>query len=210
MSLNRKPLTRWAAGCAAAAVLLGAAAPLAHADEKVDDTNVDISVTIEKQKQPGFLSLSVAANSVQLKEDGSDQLRRQFVGTLPTVTVTDTRDADEVPAGAAWSVLGTVTDFKGSAGQPDIDAGHLGWNPALVGTNDGDGLVAAGDQVDTVLDSGPAAVGLKDNELLASTWDSEEVREEGSWKANAELFLRTPVDVAPGNYSSVLTLSLFE
>ncbi len=210
MSHQLRPLARWTGGCAVAAVLVGGLAPTAAAADRVDDTNVDINVTIERQEQPGFLSMTVASNSVSLSEDGSDQTRRQFTGKLPTVTVTDTRSADEVPADAAWSVLGTVSDFKGSAGQPTIDAGHLGWAPALVGTNDGDGLVAAGDEVETVLDQGSAAVGLKDNELLVSTWNSSEVREEGSWQANADLFLRTPVDVEPGTYSSVLTLSLFE
>ena len=195
----------------AALLALGGTAGAAYADAtKVDDTNVDVNVTIDKVEQPGFLALSVASNKVDLQENGSDQTRRQFTGKLPTVTVTDTRAAGEVPADAAWSVLGSVSDFTGNAGQPAIDAGHLGWEPALVGTNDGDGLVGAGDPVDTVLDSGPAAVGLKDAELLVSTWNSDEVREEGVWKADADLFLRTAVDVAPGKYSSVLTLSLFE
>ena len=31
-----------------------------------------------------------------------------------------------------------------------------------------------------------------------------------SWTANASLFLKTGADVAPGSYSSTLTLSLFE
>ena len=94
----------------AALLALGGTAGAAYADAtKVDDTNVDVNVTIDKVEQPGFLALSVASNKVDLQENGSDQTRRQFTGKLPTVTVTDTRAAGEVPADAAWSVL--LDDF---------------------------------------------------------------------------------------------------
>ena len=43
-----------------------------------------------------------------------------------------------------------------------------------------------------------------------STGDSGAIRDDGSWSAGADLFLRTPTDVAPGSYSATLTLSLFE
>ena len=70
--------------------------------------------------------------------------------------------------------------------------------------------MAEGDQVDTVLDAGPNNVGLVDQELLAMAFDSEAVAPEGQWTATADLFLRTPATVAPGNYTATLTLSLFE
>lgn len=207
---NLNKPARWAGVGVLALALVGTAGAVAFGDDQVGDASVDINVKIEKIEQPGFLAMSVASNSVQLQENGSDSTRRQFTGTLPTVTVTDSRSVDEIPADAAWAVLGSVSNFTGSAGQADIAAGHLGWEPSLVSANDGDGLVVAGDAVDTVLDQGPSSVGLKDKELLVSTWNSAQVHEEGSWEANAEMFLRTPVDVEPGNYSSVLTLSLFE
>ena len=56
----------------------------------------------------------------------------------------------------------------------------------------------------------PSNVGLVDQELFASAWDSEDVASDGAWTANADLFLRTSSDVAPGNYRSTRTLSLFE
>lgn len=177
---------------------------------EVDDTSVDVNVNIAEVEGPGFLALTVADDSVQLTENGSDVTRRQFTGTLPTVTVTDTRDSADIPAGAGWAVLGTVSDFTGGTGQAAITADHLGWAPELVGNNTGDGLVSEGDVVDTVLDGGANGVGLENRELLVSTWDSAAVHEEGSWQANAELFLRTPLDVEAGEYSAVLTLSLFE
>ncbi|HEY9266899.1 MAG TPA: hypothetical protein VIQ11_20080 [Mycobacterium sp.] len=46
--------------------------------------------------------------------------------------------------------------------------------------------------------------------MLAIAFGSEAVAAEGSWTANANLFLRTPAAVAAGNYTSTLTLSLFE
>ncbi|MCJ1698383.1 hypothetical protein MT356_01530 [Rathayibacter festucae] len=45
---------------------------------------------------------------------------------------------------------------------------------------------------------------------LAITSDSAGVAEEGSWTANAALTLKTPTTVDAGDYSSTLTLSLFE
>ena len=52
-------------------------------------------------------------------------------------------------------------------------------------------------------------VGLVDQELLASTCESGAVAD-GAYTVNADLFLRTPADVAAGSYTSTLTLSLFE
>ncbi|MEO3929291.1 hypothetical protein ACQEVC_18150 [Plantactinospora sp. CA-294935] len=52
-------------------------------------------------------------------------------------------------------------------------------------------------------------VGLADQELLVSTFDSEAVVND-SYAVDADLYLRTPADVAAGEYASVLTLSLFE
>jgi hypothetical protein len=178
----------------------------AFADTQDDvDVNVDIAPIVE----PGELALSVAPGDVSLVEEGSTADWRQFTGELPTVTVTDTRAEGEVPEGAYWYVVGTSSDFVGAAGQPTISAGHLGWTPKLVSESES-GLVAEGDPVDTVMDEGPDAVGLVDQEFLVSTADSAATRAEGSWSAAADLFLRTPVDVAPGSYSASLTLSLFE
>src|SRR5699024_9926992 len=94
-------------------------------------------------------------------------------------------------------------------GAPEIGADHLGWTPALVSEDEG-GWVSAGDQVDTVLDEGDDAVGLVAEELLALSLDSSASRPTGEWEANADLFLKTPADVAPGSYSATLTLTLWE
>ncbi|MFG1706675.1 hypothetical protein ACFLIM_26150 [Nonomuraea sp. M3C6] len=176
-----------------------------------DSTKIKVKVEIEQIEEPGVLAMSIAADSVALSEDGSTLETRQFLGTLPTVTVTDTRTMEEVPNGAAWAVLGNTTDFVGDSGQAPISAGHLGWKPHLIDGGE-TGLVAEGEEVVTVLDEPTQPgnnVGLVDQELLVSTFESGAVAG-GAYTVNADMFLRTPADVAAGSYASTLTLSLFE
>ncbi|MEH1123134.1 hypothetical protein [Micromonospora sp. CPCC 206061] len=208
-TLNRK---RLAVAGAASAVLAGAVAlPSPALAAPGDSDDIRVTVDIEEINEPGVLAMSIAGDSVALAENGSTLLVRQFVGTLPTVTVTDTRTADEVPDGAAWAVLGSATDFTGDAGQAPIGAGHLGWRPNLIDGGE-TGLVTEGEEVVTVLDEPTQPgnnVGLVDQELLVSTFDSEAVAGD-AYSVNANLYLRAPADVAAGSYTSTLTLSLFE
>ncbi|HYP73119.1 MAG TPA: hypothetical protein VEP72_03460 [Microbacterium sp.] len=210
---HRSTCLRIAAATFGALVLttVGAAAAIA-ADSAGDDSDVDVNVSISELTEPGVLAMSVAGTTTTLTEsDSGDPLVREFSGQLPTVTVTDTRTADDIPDGAAWYVLGTAGDFVGSAGQQPIGAGHLGWVPRLIDGGDS-GLVSEGPEVATVVDdhAAPDNVGLIDQELLANTWSSGDVAAEGSWTVTADLFLRTEKSVAAGDYSSTLTLSLFE
>ena len=202
---------RLIAGYTAGAVVAGTMAlpPAAQADE--DQASVRVTVDIEEIREPGVLALSVAGSGVALAENGSTLLIRQFRGALPTVTVTDTRTAAEVPDGANWAVVGTATNFVGAAGQAPITADHFGWKPRLI-DGGASGLVTEGEEVVTVLDQETQPgnnVGLVDQELLVSTFDSEAVAGD-SYSVGADLYLRTPADVAPGAYTSTLTLSLFE
>lgn len=207
-------MTTRTSGHGLVAVVLGGAlavaavtVPAAAADE-VDNTDVNISVDIE-DGEVGVLALSVAADSVALIEEGSELGVRQFVGILPTVTVIDTRTAQEVPDGATWSVLGSSSDLTGPAGV--IGADHLGWTPRLL-EGDEAGLIQAGQEVVTVLDDETQPgndVGLVDQELLFSTFASGEVIG-GVYTVDALLSLRTAADTPAGSYASTLTLSLFE
>ncbi|WP_207901857.1 MULTISPECIES: hypothetical protein [unclassified Rathayibacter] len=167
-----------------------------------------MTVEIAPLITPGTLTMSVDGTSTGLIENGSTSVIRQFTGTLPTVTVTDTRNPEEIPAGTGWYVLGTATDFVSTTGDV-IGAENFGWAPNLIDGGDS-GLVAEGDVVDTAIDGGADGVGLIDQELLAITNDSAAIAQEGSWTANADLFLRTEPTVDAGDYSSTLTLSLFE
>jgi len=207
--MSRSKRKRLAAVGAVLAATIGMQSPALA--EPGDSGDVRVTVDIEENQEPGVLALSIAGDSVALSENGSSLLIRQFVGTLPTVTVTDTRTAAEIPDGAAWAVLGSATDFVGSAGQAPIGAGHLGWKPNLIDGGD-TGTVTEGEEVVTVLDEPTQPgnnVGLVDQELLVSTFDSEAVTGD-SYAVNANLYLRAPADVAAGSYTSTLTLSLFE
>ena len=207
--MKKTVVLRLAAGTVGAVLLVGVAGA-AFADDDYGTDDVDVNVVITEADEPGVLAMTVASNATTLSESGSTPTIRQFTGTLPTVTVTDTRVFPErIDEGAFWYVLGTSSDFDGDAAQPDIPAANLGWAPALVGGTD-PGEVAAGDEVKTVLDSGPNNVGLVDQELLAMASSSGDINPTGSWSVNAGLFLKTPITVATGSYTSTLTLSLFE
>lgn len=181
---------------------VGGAGVASALDDPYGDEPVEVGVQISEIDQPGSLSMSVAGSSATLTEAGSTAATRQFTGTLPTVTVTDTRSADEIPEGAYWYVLGSITDFTGDAGQPSISsADSFGWAPELL---EGDpGSVSAGSEVDP-------GEGFVDAEFLSMANDSAAISPEGSWSVNAGLTLKTPSTVAPGAYSATLTLSLFE
>ncbi|MEV6302177.1 hypothetical protein AB0M02_22365 [Actinoplanes sp. NPDC051861] len=206
----RRRLPIAACSVLACSVLAATALPAAAIADP-GEAEVEVTVDITEIKEPGVLALTVAGTSVALQENGSDLLVRQFTGTLPTVTVTDTRTLEEIPAGSGWAVLGSSSDFTGTAGQAPISAGHLGWKPRLIDGGD-TGLVSEGEEVVTVLDDETQPgnnVGLVDQELLVSTYDSAEVTG-GAYTVNAGLNLRTPADVAAGSYRATLTLSLFE
>jgi hypothetical protein len=194
--------------CAAGALggmLLFGAAGAAVADE-LDSGDVDVTVDIAALPPVGALTMSVAAASTALGEVASaDPALREFAGVLPTVTVSD--DREEVPDGAFWYVVGQSSAFT-AAGVPELGPEHLGWMPRLLTENDGE--VAEGPEVGTVFDAAPNNVGLEGEEFLALALDSGEARTTGQWQANADLTLKTPVDVAPGNYSATITLTLWE
>jgi len=187
---------------------MGGLATAAAADDDAT-AGVDLSVTIEPLTPPGVLAFSVAANEgVALTEDGSDDTARQFTATLPTVTVSDSRTAEEIPAGAYWAVVGQASAFTADGLDP-IGPEYLGWTPRLLSPSP-TGLVEAGQPVSSVIEdgSGADAVGLEGQELLVSSYDS--AAESGPWDVTADLALRVPLDTAAGEYHSVLTLSLFE
>ncbi|GAA3158579.1 hypothetical protein [Nonomuraea salmonea] len=198
-----------------AAAVMGAAltgvaliGPAVAQDDPED--GIDVSVTIEPRTTPGSVSMTVADNTgVALQENGSDAAARQFVGTLPTVTVTDTRDPAQIPAGDFWAVVGQAGEFVSADGSaPPIGPQYLGWRPQLL-SDSPTGAVAAGEPVSSVISDGSGAptVGLQGQELLVSTANSAD--EIGTWQVNADLALRTPTDVTAGEYRTTLTLSLF-
>lgn len=202
-------MTRHALGYRVAAAAAGAvtlsvvgASGMALADDPYGDSDVAVSVDIAEIDEPGVLAMTVAGGSATLAENGTTATNRRFTGQLPTVTVTDTRDPADIAVGAYWYVLGSITDFVGNSGQPNIlSADSFGWTPNLL-TGD-PGSVSAGDAVEP-------GEGFTDSEMLSMAFDSGAIVSEGSWTANAGLELVTSPTVAPGQYSATLTLSLFE
>ncbi|XVQ82263.1 hypothetical protein ACQP2K_25755 [Microbispora siamensis] len=192
--------------------LSGVVGPAMAADGPGDGSGdgIDVSVNIEPTTTPGQLSMTVADNSgVSLQENGSDAAARQFTGTLPTVTVSDTRRPEEIPAGEYWAVVGQAGQFTATDDSAKIiGPEYLGWKPRLL-SDSSTGAVSAGEPVSSVISDGSGAPteGLKGQELLVSIANSAD--EIGTSEVNADLALRTPVDVAAGEYHSTLTLSLF-
>ncbi|MFC5824649.1 hypothetical protein [Nonomuraea insulae] len=194
-------------GIALAGAGMGVAGPAVADDDP--ENGIDVTVTIEPSTTGGQVSMTVADNGgVSLQEDGSNAAARQFVGTLPTVTVTDSRRPEEIPAGDYWAVVGQAGEFTATSGSEPIGPQYLGWRPHLL-SDSSTGAVEAGEPVSSVISDGSGAptVGLRGQELLVSTANSAD--EIGTWEVNADLALRTPVDVAAGEYHSTLTLSLF-
>uniref|UniRef100_UPI00388D47D7 hypothetical protein n=1 Tax=Isoptericola halotolerans TaxID=300560 RepID=UPI00388D47D7 len=188
-----------------AALLVSAgSAALADEDEK-GSTGVDLNVEIEELAEPGALALTVASTETTLTEGDSTELERVFTGTLPQVTVTDTRAPEDVPEGAVWTVLGSASDFHDEAQANIVGAQHLGWAPRLVaGEGEGEPFVSVGGDV------APSGPGLVDHELLYLAESAEGNDAGGVFSATADLSLVVPADVAAGVYSSTITLSLFE
>ena len=188
--------------------LAGVAGPAGAAGDPGD--GIDVSVTIEPTTTPGQVSMTVADNSgVSLTENGSDAAARQFTGTTPTVTVSDTRSPEEIPDGEFWAVVGQAGQFTATDDPAKtIGPEYLGWTPRLL-TGSSTGAVEAGEPVSSVISDGTEApaVGLQGQEMLVSTANSAD--EIGTWEVNADLALRTAADVAAGEYHSTLTLSLF-
>ncbi|BFM25476.1 hypothetical protein [Microbacterium sp. che218] len=171
-----------------------------------DEDSVDVQVEIAPAAEPGVLALTVADDATTLTEGEASGTDRTFAGTLPTVTVTDTRLAENVDPESFWYVMGAISDFTGSAGQPAISsADSFGWYPDIVSGNPAGGsqVVAPGDDVD------PGTGGFVDAELLANV-DSAADAAGGSYSATADLLLKTPATVEPGAYSATITLTLLE
>ncbi|GGM21388.1 hypothetical protein ACFFX1_00495 [Dactylosporangium sucinum] len=191
-------------------VALGGVAAAAPGLAAPGDPDVDISVVIDEISTPGQLTMTVADNNgVTLTENGSNAAARQFTGVTPTVTVTDTRKPEEIPAGSFWAVVGQASQFVPTGGGAGFGPQYLGWSPRLL-TGSTTGAVSPGEPVSSVISDGTGAptVGLQGQELLVSTANAAD--ETGSWDVNADLVLRTPVDVPAGEYHSTLTLSLFD
>nr|WP_240929765.1 DUF6801 domain-containing protein [Streptomyces coryli] len=136
----------------------------------------------------GTLSMKQAGDAVALSavEQGKGGISS---GNLNAVTVSDTRTGP-----AAWSLVGKVTDFTGTAGT--IPGDKLSWKPTCE--------TAAG-SASTCQPGTEGPVGTA-GATLASAPTGEKTG--GTFTAGAGLNLDVPAEAKTGTYSSVLTLTL--
>ncbi|MFG6446170.1 ThuA domain-containing protein [Microbacterium sp. P07] len=167
------------------------------ADGPTDADGVPIDVSIVDA--PGALALTVAdfGDAVRLNQEAGFTDRWRFTAGLPTVKVSDSRNATQA-GDSGWAASGQSSAF--TSGDSTLGAENLGWAPNLLTAREG---VAAGPQVATATDGG---TGLAVASLLASA--TPEGRR-GVTDVNAWLYLDAPLGTAEGDYSARLTLSLF-
>ena len=138
----------------------------------------------------GSLTVTVSSSAISLGVPGTTP-PLTATGTLNTVTVTDTRNT-----APGWSVSAQDTAFASPAGSTAIPGDDLGWAPS--------GTVAGGATLGPAVLPG-ASPGLADAaQLLASAAPGLGV---GTDTLSAALTLFIPATVAPGPYSSTLTIT---
>ena len=181
------------------AALLVSAGSAAMAEEEKDAHGIGVEVEIAPLAGPGALAMTVDGDSTTLVEGESTDLERVFSGTLPKVTVTDTRAPEDVPEDSFWYVVGTASNFHDEQKKSTIDASSL-----VEGEGEGTPFVEVGGDVS------PSEPGLVDQELLYLAESGEANAGGGVFSASADLDLVVPAAVPAGTYSSTITLSLFE
>ena len=125
------------------------------------------------------------------QRNAGDRLRMN--GSMPSVTVTDTRYQAN-----GWSVAGQSSDL--TTGDDTVTADHLGWEPHVV--EDAQNPVP-GESVRGTLAGGE---GLAAPQTLGTANADDRL---GSTELTADLNLEVPVDTAAGTYKGALTVSLF-
>ncbi len=155
------------------------------------DKNVDVDVKVPEaivEPEPEALTWTMAATSTSLT-NATQQAGGTFgaAGELPSITVTDTRNAS-----TGWALNGKASNFTATAGS--FPGSALGWDPAVsapTGTIIEGSVVAAGNP------------GLGSAQTLASTPNSNTKA-----TVDAALELVAPAGTKAGNYTSRVTLTL--
>ncbi|WP_265521571.1 alkaline phosphatase [Oerskovia flava] len=147
----------------------------------------------------GSLTMSVAdfGDGVELTGGANVGDRLRFTGSLPTVSVSDSRSNAQAGQGG-WAVSGQAGDL--TAGPRVLHADRLGWTPGVLTAKPG---VSAGEKVATSLGGGS---GLAAPAALATATSDGRL---GTTDLTADLALEVPVDTQAGEYEGALTVSLF-
>ncbi len=154
----------------------------------------NITVTIAPNSGGGSLTLTGVANSVDLGTAVLTGGSLVATGTLPAVTVTDTRQLDA----PAWSLTGITTDF--ASGAKVLDGKYLGWAPFTNDASTNAGTIGA-----AVAPAPGTSNGIKSAATLAS---GSVVNGKSTTKVGAQLNLAAPSNTPSGAYSATLTLTL--
>ncbi|MDG4764963.1 Ig-like domain repeat protein [Solwaraspora sp. WMMD406] len=133
--------------------------------------------------EAGAFTLDVAGDTALLT---GGSVGGSATGELHSATVTDLRGSN-----AGWDLTGQLADFVGPTAT--ISSGNLSWTPSATRTS-GSGVVTAG-----------ATADLGETRTLCSTAVGASA---GQFTCDADLELAVPDDVAPGEYSATLTLTL--
>ncbi|GAB7039415.1 hypothetical protein JCM9533A_32650 [Catenuloplanes niger JCM 9533] len=162
-----------------------------HVDDHGQGPAGTKSITTTLGEDAGGLFLSVAPEDrdVVLSDLTLDETATGLVaaGELGAVSVTDTRTG-----GAGWNVSARASDFVAPDGTR-FDSAGLGWTPRVV--EQGDGMTVS---------PGAAVTGLNGPRVLGSA----DTAGRGRAVLDAGLTLRAPVELPPGTYTSLLTLSV--
>ena len=142
--------------------------------------------------EPGSLVLSVSEGTATLGDQRNAGDRLRVTGTMPSVTVTDTRYNAN-----GWSVAGQSSDL--TADNDTVTADHLGWNPYVV--DDAENPIP-GSTIRTVMADGE---GLAAPQTLGAANADNRI---GSTELAADLNLEVPVDTEAGTYQGALSVSL--
>ncbi|MGO1182414.1 MAG: HtaA domain-containing protein [Micrococcaceae bacterium] len=138
------------------------------------------------EPEPGIFKWELASNNASLgKASVNDAGGFSATGSLPNVTVTDTRAES-----AGWELNGKAGEFIST--QNTFAASALGWTPSVTG---GEGTVNPGAAV-TAGESG-----LAQSHNLATATDAS------SAIVNASLNLLAPASTPAGDYTSLLTIT---
>lgn len=157
-----------------------------------DSGAVDVEVEVPEQPtepEPGALEWSIAADSVSLGQASTlDDGRFYAEGTLPTITVTDSR-----VGGPVWELSGRATAF--TSGSASFGAEYLGWSPQILSNPSGSYPGSSTSGTGGLASSARLAIGLNGHNAQPTSF-------------TALLDLVAPADTEPGAYSSTVTLTM--
>ena len=168
--------------------------PAFNTYENDSDIPVTAQIPARGEGEPGALVLSVADGSLALGNARNAGDRLRLAGTLPQVSVTDTR------AAGGWTVTGQSSDLTADDART-VRAANLGWAPFVV-----DGAATPGLRVASTMSGG---AGLAAPATLGSGAVAGAGAVAGTSVLGADVELEVPVDTKAGSYAGAVTVSLF-